>query len=69
MADGYTPLYGGADLAEAGIDVGGNFLAALAGEAGTIAIVLVAIIVIAVIIILIKNVFGITDVIRNLGRR
>lgn len=68
LTDGYTPVYDGADLAEAGIDVAGNFLVALAGEASTIAVIIVAIIVISVVIALIKNVFGITDKIKGFMR-
>lgn len=69
MADGYTAVYGGQDLAEAGVDVGGNFLVALAGESATLAIILVAILVIVLVIALLKNVFGITDTVRGLIKR
>ena len=57
MVDGYTAVYGGEDLAEAGIDVGGNFLAEMANQSGTLAVIVIAGIVLAVIIGFIVKIF------------
>ena len=57
MPNGYTAVYGGEDLAEAGIDVGGNFLVELANQADTLAIIVIAGLVLTVVIGLILKIF------------